>query len=314
MKIKQRIVPFTTVLLCNDCDFNDLVMQTVKWCSSDSFNPAGRAYIVNVETHTISIVNRLREKKIRPKKEFSKLSLIYFILKIKPSFLISFSQRKTAKAILFLSRSGRTVYKKGLFSFFFSDTSFSLLENKVSLLKAAPYLFNSETGDRFSGRGTSFRGFASENPDDGDIEIIDNDELMLDLGEIPVEPEGAILWIPRRTTFKTVWTDFIKITFFAAKTKCKIFVHMRNSNELKKFSSIFFIKGRKPDMDKYLSFAESKDIFEILSDPQKYKIENLKNIVFSFGLTAEYNKVLRKIRENGGGELNLTTIKRIEDA
>ncbi len=312
MKFNRRIVPFTTVFLVNDADFNRFVAEAVEWCSSDSFNPAGRAFVVNVQTHTISIINRLREKKVKPKREFSKLSLIYFILKVKPSLLISFSQRKTAKAILILSRAGRTVYRKSLFSFFFSDASYAQNDN-VTIRSAAPYLFN-EYG-RFGGRTTSFRGHASENREDGQLDVVDADDndITIDLGPLPDNPEGELLWVPRRTTMKSVWTDFIKLTFFAHKRNCRIVTQIRNQNELKSFSSIFFIKGRKPDMDKYLKFIESKDLFSIINDPGKHGIANLRSIVFSFGLTAEYNKVSKTIAENKGGAVELTTIKKIED-
>lgn len=311
MKFDKRIVPFTTVFLCNDKDFNDIVNQTIKWCSSDSFNPAGRAYTVNIETYTISIVNRLREKKIKPRKKFTRLSLIYFVLKIKPSLLISLSRNSISKSILFLSRAGRKVYPRGLFSFFLADTSFKFDKPPV-IKKIAPYLYNSPDNEKFGYRTTVFRGMASENRNNGSIEIYDNDEdIRLDLGKIPENPEGDILWVPRRTTTKTVWTDFIKMTYFAEEMNCRINVQIKNEKDRNRFSTVFFIKGRKLDMDMYLNFIESEKLDEIIYAPEKFGIGNLEWVVFSFGLTTEYKRISGIINDNEENTLNLTTIKKL---
>ncbi len=311
MKLKKRIVPFTTVILCDDKDFNDLILQTVEWCSSDSFNPAGKAYLVNCESYTISIVNRLREKKVKPKKEFSKLSLIYFILKVKPSLLINFSQKPIYRHILFFSRAGRKAGYRNLFSLIFADITFKKTEAPI-LRDAAPYLFNStEKDERFGyNRSTSFRGKAWIY-EKGTVIVDDENNIELDLGNIPDEPAGEILWIPRRTTTKTVWTDFVVLTYFAQKENCKITVQVRSEKEYKSISTIFFIKGRKSTMDKYLNFIHAKTVEEIL-DSQADKTD-INWIVFSFGLTTEYNRVRGKLEKINGNNINLTTIKRIQN-
>jgi len=309
MKFNNRIVPFTTVILCEDKNFNDIVNQTVKWCSSDSFNPAGKAFVVNVETFTISMVNRLREKKIKPRKDFTKASLIYFILKIKPSLLVSLTKLTIARNILIFSRAGRKIYPKGLFSFFFSDSSCKL-EDNPKLKTTVPYIFNNPGNQRFGYRSTEFRGIVTDK-EDGGIEVSDIDDFQLDLGNIPLEIKGDILWVPRRTTTKTVWTDFIKITYFAFEEKCRISVHIKNENFKKAFSTVFFIKGRKQDMDKYLNFIETEDLNAIVSDPAKHGIDNLEWVIFSFGLTTEYKKIGTVLNSKQENNIKLTTIKKV---
>jgi hypothetical protein len=318
MKLKNRIVPYTTVFLCEDKDFNDIVNQTVNWCSGESFNPAGRAYVVNVETYTISIVNKLREKKIKPRAEFTKASLIYFMLKIKPSILISFSISPIARAILFFSRAGRTLYPKSLFSMVFSDISFRLDDPPV-IKKTAPYLFNSEDGDkRFGYRSTKFSGAVYEKKGTGEIDVFDTAEeenIQLDLGNLPKNPDGTILWIPRRTTTKTVWTDFMKLTYFAEKENCRISVQVRSEAEKNAFATVFFIKGRKLDMDNYLHFVMEKKVDDLVVSPQKFGIESLKWVVFSFGLTTEYKRISGTLNNSNGEKVTgLTTIKKMETA
>ena len=69
MKIKKRIVPFTTLLLTNRNNFTGFVIQAMELAKSDSFNPEGRIYVIDCDEKTVSVVSREKEKKVKLKKE-----------------------------------------------------------------------------------------------------------------------------------------------------------------------------------------------------------------------------------------------------
>ncbi|MGI6395157.1 MAG: hypothetical protein ACOX2F_10620 [bacterium] len=309
MKFNKRIVPFTTLILSNTENFDLLSKQIEKWCRSDSFNPKGTAYMIDSESGTGAKFNCFGTKKIEQGEENTLSSLCKFIRALKPSITIDFSNTKKSRTLSFFSRSGRTVGLRGLYSFFFLSSSYSKFYLN-DLEKAAPYLFNDLENDRFLYRITS-KIVDCEKPNKAKEEEIPqkDEELIIDLGEIPENPTGRILWVPKRTTIEGVWKDFIKITYFSQEENCLIDVHFKNEGIQKKFETMFFIKGRKMDLDKYLNII-SEDTLEKTVFSDKGEV-NYKFVVFSFGLSTEYRSLYLKMKKTGENS-KLTTVTKIK--
>lgn len=306
MKFARRIVPFTTVILTDAENYISLIEQSSKWCSGDSFNPQGKVFVIDCDTEKTATVNCGGVVYSEPSDDFS---LIKFIRNIKPSLTIDFCNTNESKLLMLLSRSGRTVSSMSLFSFFFSSTSYK--PSFVNDLKnAAPYLFNDPGSERVGYRTTSIVDKSVECEcleERNEREKGEKEELIIDLGTIPESPEGRILWVPKRTTPKGMWNDFITLTYFAQKHKCLIDVHFKNEVMLKKFSSIFFIKGRKMDFDKYLNIITSPTVEEIIFSNER---TGYKFIVFSFGFTLEYRSLYFRMKK-GGEKEKIATMGRI---
>jgi hypothetical protein len=295
MKFIRRIVPFTTVILTDAENYTSLIEQSSKWCSGDSFNPQGKVFVIDCDTEKTATVNCGGVVYSEPSEDFS---LYKFIWSIKPSITIDFCNTSESKLLMLFSRSGRTVAANGLYSLFFSSASYK--NSSVNDLKsAAPYLFNNPGSERVGYRTTSIVDKSVECEcleDKNEREKGEKEELIIDLGTIPENPEGRILWVPKRTTPKGMWNDFITLTYFAQKHKCLIDVHFKDEVMLRKFSAIFFIKGRKMDFDKYLNIITSPTAEEIIFSNGSI---NYKFIIFSFGLTLEYRSLYFRLKKAG---------------
>ncbi|HSW59281.1 MAG TPA: hypothetical protein VLJ60_00705 [bacterium] len=303
MKMYRRIIPFTTLILTDAENFISLIEQSSKWCSSDSFNPQGKVFVIDCDTEKTAVVNCGGVKYSEPSMDFS---LYKFIWSIKPSITIDFCNTKESKLLMLFSRSGRTVAANGLYSFFFSSTSYK--QSFVNdLEQAAPYLFNSPGSERVGYRTTSIIDKSVECECTQNETYNEKEELIIDLGVIPADPSGKILWIPKRTTPKGMWNDFIALTYFAQKYRCLIDVHFKDEMILRKFSAIFFIKGRKMDFDKYLNIITSRTADEIIFSNESI---SYKFIIFSFGFTPEYRSLYFRLKKAGENE-RIATIAKI---
>jgi len=303
MKIKKRIVPFTTLLLTNRNNFTGFVIQAMELAKSDSFNPEGRIYVIDCDEKTVSVVSREKEKKVKKNGGFSSFEIFKFIWKIKPSLGIDFCRSNFSRFLLFFSRAGRTSSKFSLFSLFFTKLSYVKKESSL-ISTAAPYIFNQQDGERFGYRSTK----CLSKEDRKSCSKINSDEVFnIDLGRIPKNPQKTILWVPRRGTIKNVWQDFIFLTFFAQKHNATINVHFRTKKEQRSFNSVFFIKGRKMDLDNYLSLLISDDVYDLF---QPKKANKPPLIVFSFGMTPEYRSTRLNLLKLSP-ETKLTTITKL---
>jgi len=305
MKIKKRIVPFTTLLLTNRDNFTGFVIQAMELAKSDSFNPQGRIYVIDCDEKTVSVVSREKEKKVKKDGGFSSFEIFKFIWKIKPSLGIDFCRSNFSRFLLFFSRAGRTSSKFSLFSLIFTKLSYVKKESSL-ISTAAPYMFNQQDGERFGYRYTKCVSDTTNPCSD-----INSDEIFnIDLGRIPKNPKKTILWVPRRGTIKNVWQDFIFLTFYAQKHNATIDVHFRSKKDQRSFNSVFFIKGRKMDLDNYLSPLISSNIYD-LYQPKKANKPPL--IVFSFGMTPEYRNTRLNLLKLSP-ETKLTTIIKLRRA
>jgi len=302
MKINKRIVPFTTLILTNRNNFTGFVLQAIDLAKSDSFNPEGRIYVIDCDERTVSIVTHEKEKKVKKDGGFSKFDIFKFIWKIKPSISIDFARTNFSRFLLFFSRSGRTSYRFSLFSLFFTKLSYRKRESSL-ISTAAPFFYNQQDADRFGYRSTSF---LIEN--NAEKPQIDSDELSnIDLGIVPKNPDKTILWIPRRGTIKSVWQDFISLTFYAQEQNATIDVHFKSKKDQRPFNSVFFIKGRKMDLDNYISPVFSDNICDLFK-PEK--VNKPVDVIFSFGMTPEFRNT-RLTLEKISPETNLTTITKL---
>jgi hypothetical protein len=93
-----------------------------------------------------------------------------------------------------------------------------------------------------------------------------------------------------------MWNDFITLTYFAQKHRCSIDVHFKDEVMLRKFSAIFFIKGRKMDFDKYLNIITSRTADEIIFSNESI---SYKFIIFSFGFTPNTDLYISDSRKQG---------------
>lgn len=302
----RRIVPFTSLFLTGSDNFKSVSDQSVEWCQSDSFNPEGRIFVIDCEARKIIVINRNGQKCVHTGSDFSFFAMIRFVLKIKASISIDFCGTKDSRAFLVFSRSGRIVAEKGVFSFFFTSISYNP-KNKDSLELSAPYLFNRPGNEKFGYRTTFAKKEVTASKMISELSGQQIEETILDLGQIPKNPDGKILWIPKRTTTKGLWKDFIILTYFAQDRNCTIDIHFNNEKMIKKFSSMFFIKGRKMDLDKYLNILECKEINEIVFTGEKI---NYPHIIFSFGFTNEYHSLFIKLKKTGERD-RIATVSRI---
>lgn len=303
MKKDRRIVPYSTVLLTNAGNFDSFVRQAREWSLSDSFNPHGKVFVIDCVSNRIMFIKKSQEKRIIRKKEFNFRTIFLFILKEKPSLTIDFCNTSFSKLLLMLSRSGRTCSQFEFLSFFLYGTTFKGCDSD-SLESAAPFLFN-RTDEKSSPRTTFFNKKFKKLP----RSVLSQDlkeDLVIDLGQLPKEPEGKILWIPRRNTGREAWNDFIFLTYFAETINCTIDVHFKDELNEKKISSVFFIKGRKMDLDRYVTVADIKDMESYLRDP------SVKGVVFSFGWTFEYKELFTLVNKVEREDLFLTTITRLK--
>ncbi len=305
MKIKKRIVPFTTLLLTNRNNFTGFVIQAMEFARSDSFNPEARIYVIDCDEKTVSVVSREKEKKLKKDGGFSSFDIYKLIWKIRPSLSIDFGRTMLSKALLVFSRSGRTSARFSIFSLF--CTKLSYVKRESSLIStAAPYIFNQPDGERFGYRTTSI--VSAE--DHEHLEAGSNEVFNIDLGRIPENPKRTILWIPRRGSIKNVWQDFIFLTFFAQKHNATIDVHFKNKKDQRSFNSVFFIKGRKMDLDNYLSPVITDCIVDLY---QPEKVSTPEMIVFSFGMVPEYRSTRLALKKLSP-DTKLSTVTKLKRA
>ncbi|HNW81342.1 MAG TPA: hypothetical protein PKG52_00470 [bacterium] len=305
MNKDRRIVPFSTVILTNSKNFNSFVLQAREWSRSDSFNPHGKVFVIDCVSNKIIFIKKSQEKRIVRSKEFNSFTIFLFLFKEKPSLTIDFCNTSLSKILMMLSRSGRTCSQFEFLSFFLYGTTFKGC-NSDSLESAAPFLFNRSEDVESSPRTTFFNKKFKKLP----RSVLANDlkeDLVIDLGQLPKEPEGKILWVPRRTTNREAWNDFIFLTYFAETINCTIDVYFNNEANEKKISSVFFIKGRKMDFDRYVNVVEIEDLSEYF-----LKNKTVKGVVFSFGWTLEYKSFYTTLNRIEKDDIFLTTTTRLK--
>jgi hypothetical protein len=305
MNKDRRIVPFSTVILTNSGNFDSFVLQAREWSRSDSFNPHGKVFVIDCVSKKIMFIKKSQEKRIIRSKEFNSFTIFLFLFKEKPSLTIDFCNTSFSKLLLMFSRSGRTCSQFEFLSFFLYGTTFKGCDSD-SLQSAVPYLFNRSDDANISPRTTFFNKKFKKLP----RSVLANDlkeDLVIDLGQLPKEPEGRILWVPRRTTNREAWNDFIFLTYFAETINCTIDVYFNDEINAKKISSVFFIKGRKMDFDRYINVVDIKDMSEYFS-----KDRTVKGVVFSFGWTFEYKSFYTILNKTERDDVFLTTISRLK--
>lgn len=305
MITNRRLVPFTSLFLTNSENFESICKQSLKWTESDSFNPEGKVFVIDCDSKKISVISRMGRKCVQRGEGFSFWTMLKFVLKIKPSISIDFCGTKVSRSLILFSRSGRTVAQKGLFSAFCTSAGYKAGQRN-SLILSAPYLFNNPGDERFGYRTTTYRDETTATRKLSEITDCNIEGAILDLGQIPENPDGKILWVPKRTTTKGMWSDFIKLTYFAFENNCLIDVHFNSEKMLKKFSSVFFIKGRKMDLDKYLKTVTGEKLNDLVFSGETI---NYKHVVFSFGITNEYRTLFLKFKKMGERERIATVSK-----
>ena len=309
----ERLVPFCTVVLAKIDKYEDLSAQIKEWCESDSFNPQGKAYLVDCDRNKVKMFSLENRKAVTFEDEYSFFELVRFIQKAKPSCIIDFCNSTQSKTIVFFSHSGCAVCRKSLFSLFFAEAGYKR-EAIGNLKKTVPCFFNDpQKESRFAYRKTSYTDVPAEFAEQSEEEIEKEEKLVIDLGGIPEKPAGRILWVPKRTTAHGMWADFKKLTYFAEKENVLIDVHLKNEKAKKRFDSVFFIKGRKMDLDRYLNPIVCENLSDAIfgSGSQEYK-----KIIFSFGLTPEFFKTRSLLRQTGKEKSSdnspkMTTTKKI---
>ena len=110
-----------------------------------------------------------------------------------------------------------------------------------------------------------------------------------------------------------MWTDFKNLTYYAEKENVVIDVHLKNEKAKKRFDSVFFIKGRKMDLDRYLNPIVCENLSDAIFESGS---PEYRKIIFSFGLTPEFFKMKALLMQTGkekasDGSQKLTTMKRI---
>ena len=305
----ERLVPFCTVILARIDRYDDLSAQIKEWCESDSFNPQGKAYLVDCDRNKVKMFSLKERLTATFEDEFSFFELIRFIQKAKPSCIIDFCDNAQSKTIVFFSHAGCAVCHKSLFSLFFAEAGYKK-EALGDLKKAVPCFFNDPGKDK---RITSYAEIPAEFVEQSEEEVEKEEKLVIDLGGIPEKPAGRILWVPKRTTARGMWTDFKNLTYFAEKENVLIDVHLKNEKAKKRFYSVFFIKGRKMDLDRYLNPIVCENLSDAIFESGS---PEYKKIIFSFGLTPEFFKMRSLLKQTGkekasDGTQKLTTTKRI---
>jgi len=306
---KSRIVPFTTLIITGSDNFEDFRNEVSEWCRSDSFNPQGKVYILDCIDKRLSVGNKYGLKDMCPTAGFSLRTIFLIVLRIKPSISIDFCLTPLSRTIQFFSRSGRTFSRRGIYSFFLTSAGYKC-SGEMSLRDCIPGLFNDPGNELFGFRTTSkvkMNLRRQETTDSNQTDKSDAD-MNIDLGEIPAETGRRLLWVPKRTTEKGVWNDFIKLTYFAQKTNCRISAHFKTEQTFQKFSSVFFIKGRKMDLDRYITPIIGGKLNEIIFGDRGIEYEK---IIFSFGITNEYRSLFFKLKKEGG-QSKITTIQKID--
>ena len=120
----ERLVPFCTVILARIDRYEDLSAQIKEWCESDSFNPQGKAYLVDCDRNKVKMFSLKERKTATFEDEFSFFELVRFIQKAKPSCIIDFCNNAHSKTVVFFSHAGCAICRKSLFSLFFAEAGY----------------------------------------------------------------------------------------------------------------------------------------------------------------------------------------------
>ena len=297
MKLKEkRLVPFCTAILVRIDQYENLSAQIKEWCESDSFNPVGRVYLVDCDRKKVKMFSVENRKTATFEDDYTFFALIRFIQKAKPSCIIDFCNNSFSKTVVFFSHAGCAVCQRSFFSLFFAEAGYKKAFTG-DLKKTVPCFFNeSKPGERFIYRQTSDSEIPKEFEEPTENQIQKEEKLVLDLGVLPENPGGRILWVPKRTTARGMWADFKKLTYYAEKENCSIDVHMKNEKAKKRFDSVFFIKGRKMDLDRYLNPVVCENLSDAIFGKNS---PEYKKIIFSFGMTMEYFKTKSLLKQTG---------------
>jgi|GEM_PF-1350692 len=310
----ERLVPFCTVVLSRIDKYEDLTAQIKEWCGSDSFNPQGKVYLVDCDRNKVKMFSVENKKAVTFEDEYSFFELIRFIQKAKPSCIIDFCNNVQSKTIVYFSHAGCAICGKSIFTLLFAEAGYKK-EALGDLKKAVPCFFNDpeKENGRFVYRTTSYAEIPAEFVEQTEEEVEKEEKLVIDLGGIPEKPAGRILWIPKRTTARGMWTDFKNLTYFAEKENVVIDVHLKNEKAKKRFDSVFFIKGRKMDLDRYLNPIVCENLSDAIFESGS---PEYRKIIFSFGLTPEFFKMKALLIQTGkekavDGLSKITTMKKI---
>ncbi len=305
----ERLVPFCTVILSRIDKYAGLSAQIKEWCESESFNPQGKAYLVDCDRNKVKMFSLENKKAVTFEDEYSFFELIRFIQKAKPSCIIDFCNNAMSKTVVFFSHAGCAICQKSLFSLFFAEAGYKK-EACGALRTAVPCFFNDSGKED---RKTNYADIPAEFAEQTEEEVEKEEKLVIDLGGIPEKPVGRILWVPKRTTARGMWTDFKNLTYYAEKENVLIDVHLKNEKAKKRFDSVFFIKGRKMDLDRYLTPIVCENLSDAIFGSRS---PEYKKIIFSFGMTFEFLKTKSLLIQTGkekssDNSARLTTTKKI---
>ena len=310
----ERLVPFCTTILAKIDKYEALSSQIKEWCESDAFKPQGKVYLVDCDRNKVKMFSVENRKAVTFEDEYSFFALVRFIQKAKPSCIIDFCNSAQSKTIVYFSHAGCAICGKSVFSLFFAEAGYKK-EALGNLKKAVPCFFNDpeKENSRFVYRTTSYTEIPAEFVEQSEEEVEKEEKLVIDLGGIPEKPAGKILWVPKRTTARGMWTDFKNLTYYAEKENVVIDVHLKNEKAKKRFDSVFFIKGRKMDLDRYLNPIVCENLSDAIFEKSS---PEYRKIIFSFGLTPEFFKMKALLVQTGkekapDGSQKLTTMKRI---
>ncbi len=269
-KLKNyRIIPYSTLFIVpKQFEIYSEILKEIKlWVVSDNFPNNSIATILDIETGKyVKITKENNKEKIVSKSiDTSFFSILNFIKQENTSLLIDLCGTIKSKIFTFLSFPASKV---GAYSIFSTPVVNHRISRKkvspnFSLKEVAPFLFNKEDMERFDYATT--KNFTQQEIEQLKKEAMEMENQKADdLGKLCENFETEILWIPNQNSIKQVWKDFIKITFYAEKLKAKINFFVKDEETLKKTSSVFYIKGRKIDFDKYLTVVVGEENFEAL--------------------------------------------------
>ena len=267
MKLSERLVPFCTVILARIDKYEDLTAQIKEWCESDSFNPQGKVYLTDCDRNKVRMFYIENGKTAMFEDEYSFFELLRFIQKAKPSCIIDFCNNAQSKTIVFFSHAGCAICGHSIFSLFFAEAGYKKEAFGV-LKKAVPCFFNDpEKERRFEYRSTTYADIPAEFVEQTEEEVEKEEKLVIDLGGIPENPSGRILWVPKRTTARGMWTDFknrVREIFADNWIQVSVKVHFSSLNEKYAVESFFRFFIFKMDIyDQIFLFGKICQIFEI---------------------------------------------------
>ncbi len=234
--ISNFIIPLSTVVVTEKEKWDSMVHELKTLMPGKLLPPGFSLYIMDIKNHKIFLFNNGKQRVFSLVPD-TKCSIIRYIKRIKPSLLIDISNSFSSCFTAIFTSPGKYIRKiKKLEKI--SCINSSDMPDTEKILSFIKSLFSHEE-EFISGSGNPKKKEKSKT-------------------QKTDETENKIIWIPPRNGSRKMWNHYVEMKNIADEEKKELKIFFRNSEEQKKFLSVFYTRGRIEELQEYEKICSNK--------------------------------------------------------